>query len=85
MKTTGRKSRFRTSGIENSFMRLKTSYPKKYKTRRNLPQPREREREREREMELLKADCCRGELSKQSSALGRKKARRRREEKRRGR
>jgi hypothetical protein len=32
-------------------------------------------------MELLKADCCRGELSKQSSALGRKKARERREEK----
>jgi transcription elongation GreA/GreB family factor len=36
-------------------------------------------REREREMELLKAD--RGELNKQSSALGRKEARRRREAK----
>jgi hypothetical protein len=50
MKTTVRKSRFRTSGIENSFMRLKTSDPKKHKTRRKSATA-EREREREREGE----------------------------------
>jgi hypothetical protein len=52
MKTTGTKSRFRTSGIENSFMRLKISYPKKYKIRRKSATAKRKAREREREREI---------------------------------